>query len=177
MVENAVSLVVRIFLSLQMQLSASCRRSQLLFDRLVGMMPFSAIAMSSTIAPKIEIYTFLACSVHKPDIYYSQKLPVIGGIEGVIPVIDNSPIIPSLDQPQVDVTHDNLGMVHISNLTNAEDNTGPQACASDPVVQAAVAKLSAGTFLSFPIVPVWQNILGRRQNTLRHLLCLSFLMT
>ncbi|KAL0570808.1 hypothetical protein V5O48_011144 [Marasmius crinis-equi] len=46
---------------------------------LMGMMPFSAMAMAATIAPKVEIYTMLACRVHKPDIYYESGLSTLTG--------------------------------------------------------------------------------------------------
>ncbi|KAJ8079128.1 hypothetical protein PM082_013416 [Marasmius tenuissimus] len=36
---------------------------------LIAMMPLSSMAMGATIAPRIEIYTMLACRVHKPDIF------------------------------------------------------------------------------------------------------------
>lgn len=38
--------------------------------RLLCALPFAAVAMSATIAPRIEIYTILACREMRPDIYY-----------------------------------------------------------------------------------------------------------
>lgn len=35
-------------------------------DRFLAYVPFSAIAMTITAAAKIELYTYLACEVHKP---------------------------------------------------------------------------------------------------------------
>ena len=35
----------------------------------MAIIPFSSMAMGATIAPKIEVYTMLACRVHKPDIF------------------------------------------------------------------------------------------------------------
>lgn len=65
--------------------------------------------MSTTLAPRIEIYTMLVCRVVRPDIYYDQSQSGL------------------LSSPQP-----------VPNL--------PQLCAADPVVQAAVAKLSTGMF-------------------------------
>ncbi|KAF9265618.1 MFS general substrate transporter [Marasmius fiardii PR-910] len=36
---------------------------------LIALLPFTAMAMSATIAPKVEIYTMLACRAYRPDIF------------------------------------------------------------------------------------------------------------
>jgi hypothetical protein len=73
-----------------------------LFLRLLAVVPFTSMAASAKIAPRLEIYTALACSVHKPD---------IAGQEFGLHLLSGAPTI---------------------------------TCGSDPVVQAAVAKLIAG---------------------------------
>lgn len=85
-------------------------------SRILVLTPFTAIAMSATLAPRIEIYTMLACSVHKPDIFERSYM---------------SSFMPS-------ALNSNL----IQNARASEN-----LCASDPVVQAAVAKLTAGEWL------------------------------
>ncbi|KIL69994.1 hypothetical protein M378DRAFT_7764 [Amanita muscaria Koide BX008] len=78
---------------------------------LLCLIPLSAIAMVSTLAPRIEIYTLLACKVHNPDIFGQSNSLLSRSVHNLLPQI------------------------------SVQDT---QRCASDPVVQAAVAKLIAG---------------------------------
>ncbi|KAK7054690.1 hypothetical protein VNI00_003153 [Paramarasmius palmivorus] len=92
---------------------------------LIAMLPISAMAMAATIAPRVEVYTMLACRVHKPDIYYESdyyapQLQAFGNSTTSL-----------FQQSQLNAN------VHIE-LAKANP------CAADPVVQAAVAKLAAG---------------------------------
>lgn len=83
--------------------------------------PFSTMAFSATMAPKVEIFTQLACRAHKPELF--------GNIFGDNPQIIFSPIVKTA--PSVDLSFTTtLGK--------------PNACASDPIVQAAVARFNAG---------------------------------
>ncbi|KAG5636197.1 hypothetical protein H0H81_008867 [Sphagnurus paluster] len=102
-------------------------------------MPFTAIAMSATIAPRIEIYTMLACRVHKPDIF-RQTLPSLGGM---FDFPGTSPILPPMI-PANTTFNDNFG-ISSSDMKNGGSTPDKpnNACASDPTVQAAVAKLNA----------------------------------
>ncbi|THU77812.1 MFS general substrate transporter [Dendrothele bispora CBS 962.96] len=77
---------------------------------LICMLPLTSITMAATIAPKVEIYTLLACAQHKPEIF------------------------------------DSLG------LSFADPGSKPNLCAVDPVVQAAVARLSATMALCMGIL-------------------------
>lgn len=105
--------------------------------------PFATIAMSATIAPKIEIYTLLACSVHKPEIFRDQHLL--------------STNLPFSLRPQkdslVDITFPPSFDIAINNNTSTMDelNGSPSTCATDPVVLAAVAKLATGQCLQLTI--------------------------
>ena len=113
--------------------------------RLLVIMPFTSIAMSATMAPRIEIYTVLACSVHKPDIF-KQSFP---GLE-----------LGLVEEPRQLSTHSSIQLIdrvylpHLTNklgrAANGSVPTNPNLCASDPVVQAAVAKLTAGAFSDPP---------------------------
>ncbi|KAF9053131.1 major facilitator superfamily domain-containing protein [Panaeolus papilionaceus] len=107
--------------------------------------PFTSIATSATIAPRIEIYTILACSVHKPDIFKLNYPGLELGIQSPIPLAINS----STSLPEL---YHQAGVSYVSGLSQ-HDGLGPNQvdlppekrnlCASDPVVQAAVAKLIA----------------------------------
>ena len=83
--------------------------------------------MSATVAPRIDIYTFLACSVHKPDIF--ERTLRLGGYPG----------FPNVTSPHL-VLHPITPGVETFSYATANP------CASDPVVQAAVATLTAGEF-------------------------------
>ncbi|KAM6500295.1 Major facilitator superfamily domain containing protein [Amanita muscaria] len=86
---------------------------------LLCLIPFSAIAMVSTLAPRIEIYTLLACKVHNPDVFNQSNSLLSRSVHNLLPQI------------------------------SAQDT---QRCASDPVVQAAVAKLIAAIAASAGIL-------------------------
>ena len=100
------------------------------------------------IAPRIEVYTTLACRVHKPDIF-EQSFPGLelslvdaSGVFGQLPHTDSSELL--VDQIYFPRLTNNLGQT-----TRENPATKPNRCASDPVVQAAVAKLTAGAFAIF----------------------------
>ncbi len=97
------------------------------------MMPFAAIAMSATLAPRVEVYTTLACRVHRPDIY-DQDFSGTAANRAV-----------SKTNPSHYVSSSILG-IHNFGTRGLKFNglVEGKRCASDPVVQAAVAKLSAG---------------------------------
>lgn len=118
--------------------------------RLLGILPFTAIAMAATLAPRIEIYTILACSVHKPDIfketYTGIDLPYSGFPFGGAPSIS----LPSAGARVSPLQDAEIGtrftpdmVLRFGNHTQPKP-TNPNLCASDPTVQAAVAKLTAG---------------------------------
>ena len=115
-------------------------------------MPFTSIAMSATLAPRIEIYTMLACSVHKPDIF-RQNFPGIElGLHSTIHEISGLDFrVPSSDIPtlsNIHVAHVFPGVYPFLDSPPNNGSTPPpkkgNSCASDPVVLAAVAKLTAG---------------------------------
>ncbi|KAH6895043.1 major facilitator superfamily domain-containing protein [Coprinopsis sp. MPI-PUGE-AT-0042] len=82
------------------------------------LIPFSAMAQGATLAPKVELYTMLACRAVKPDIFD----------EGIFdPTIPTALSLLSSSTPSI---------LKLETLS-------PSSCASDPTVQAAVAQLSA----------------------------------
>lgn len=114
--------------------------------RLIAAIPFSAIAMAATMAPRIEIYTILACSVHRPEYTRNHHLAK----ELNLPYLGNNEFFTPGPTLGVLAGHENIqqsinisfsqGQIHQSSTEDEQD------CASDPVVQAAVAKLTAGQF-------------------------------
>jgi hypothetical protein len=106
-------------------------------------MPFTAIATSSTIAPRIEIYTTLACSILRPEYGESpQQSDILGFLHS------NDCRIPTVAHQSSCVDFSDVFMIDKSLQTNGADTppTRKQRCASDPVVQAAVAKLTTSTY-------------------------------
>jgi hypothetical protein len=94
------------------------------------------MAASATVAPRIEIYTLLACFVHRPDIF---KIPQTVGAHAGFPT--GAPVFTDVTSRVFASSASVLG------LQNGTDATAqPSLCASDPVVQAAVAKLTVGEF-------------------------------
>lgn len=123
-------------------------------SRLLVLMPFTAIASSATIAPRIEIYTMLACSVHRPDIYREVYPDAgIGDFQslalsfkyGSLSTETNDPNLPTSD-----VTSSEL--IFLPGTSADPGNTQAfrppkNLCAADPVVAGSVAKLTAGEFI------------------------------
>ena len=117
--------------------------------RLLTATPFTVIAGSSTITPRIEMYTTLACSILRPEYWpeYGESPQQPADILG-------SPHSNDCRIPAVPVAHQyhQSSCVNISDmfvidksLQTYDTDTPPtrkQRCASDPVVQAAVAKLT-----------------------------------
>jgi len=107
--------------------------------------------MSATLAPRIEIYTILACSVHKPeytmnpDVSKRLGLPYIKNdsdllVSKPLPGFGTSPLIPTIASEN-EIT--SVGLLDGSNDTEGV-NKDLDRCTEDPEVQAAVAKLTAG---------------------------------
>ncbi|KAJ7767804.1 major facilitator superfamily domain-containing protein [Mycena metata] len=90
--------------------------------------PFSTIAMSATFAPRVEVITILACTVHKPELLTGEH-PIS---RYVLPPRHQPTLFPRSDLAtnQTSTTMGGMGMPTAS------------PCASDPVVQAVVAKLT-----------------------------------
>jgi hypothetical protein len=122
-------------------------------------MPLSSIAMGATIAPKIEVLTMLACDHLKPEYTAGHGLEDLGfRLPGwarhstAAPVALSSPVQASNDQAEnngafwtVDGKSGNdYVFLNAETGGNGTTPTNPQKCKSDPVVQKAVAKLSAG---------------------------------
>ncbi|KAF9479281.1 MFS general substrate transporter [Pholiota conissans] len=107
---------------------------------LIAAMPLTAIAMAMTIAPRIEVYTMLACNVHKPDIF-KQNHP---GVETNSSTLHKLNLGTFAQRSPDALSTTSLAPIYQSFSTNNTTPLTPRnKCASDPVVQAAVAKLTA----------------------------------
>ena len=103
-------------------------------------MPFTAMAGSSTITPRIDIYTTIACSFLRPD--YGESPLQHADILGFLHSKNDFHGVAHHQSSCVDIS--GVFMVDKSLLTNGMDTPArKQRCASDPVVQAAVAKLTS----------------------------------
>ena len=106
-------------------------------------MPFTAIATSLTIAPRIEIYTTVACSILKPEYGENPQQPEIVGF-----FHSNDCRNPPAAHQSSCVDISDILMIDKALQTNGVDTppTREQRCASDPVVQAAVARLTTSAY-------------------------------
>ena len=115
-----------------------CVSSLHLYTRIVFGIPFGSLGYSATLAPKVALYTTLVCHVHKPEL--------VGNLHDFSLPLINDPAITSANllYPHIETAADpGSAYTTLSDYTQSEP--GPeQKCASDPVVQATVAKLNAG---------------------------------
>ena len=136
-----------------------------MFSRLLMFTPFAAMAGSATITPRIDIYTTLACSFIRPEYGdgLQQQLDILGGF------LHSNDCSSSYRIPAAAVAHQSSCM-NISDViifdksfqTNGPDTppTRKQRCASDPVVQAAVAKLTSRAYRIASILFFWYFLHG-----------------
>ncbi|EJD02383.1 MFS general substrate transporter [Fomitiporia mediterranea MF3/22] len=107
--------------------------------------PLSSIAMSAAIAPRVEVYTYLACLEHRPEyttgtlgygleLYQNNDTAPVAFTEDKDSLID-AWMSPYLGPSVFTMSGESIGMLKESKDTNR--------CASDPVVQAAAAKIIA----------------------------------
>jgi hypothetical protein len=108
------------------------------------------MVMAGTIAPRVEIYTTLACRVHRPE-YWCTAPPSPHNLAAYLDERDlgyshphQSPFDLVLGQPRWD---DLVPAAESQNSTK----TNPNLCAKDKVVQAAVAKLNVGEHNGCPV--------------------------
>ncbi len=113
-------------------------------------MPLTSIATSATLAPRVEVYTILACAVHKPDIL-RQSFPEIA-LGHRVAFRDFRPIEISFPE-----SHPLLNYRSFSEADPPNQNL----CATDPVVQAATAKLIAGQILVFIFANLLNNVYSK----------------
>lgn len=114
--------------------------------------PFTASAMGMTMAPRVEIYTVLACSRHKPEYARHLKLSKDMGLPYDDYLDDVSPILPlppialgaAIVDRDIHPTAANDTIYFESSASFDREAAAKDKCASDPEVQAAVATLAMG---------------------------------
>ncbi|KAI5899598.1 MFS general substrate transporter [Schizophyllum commune H4-8] len=117
---------------------------------ILAIIPFTTMAMSGTLAPKIEIYTRLVCRVHRPDLFKDTYHYDPATTEGILgkPRPANGMIDPHDTFPHP-VARETV--LHFAADEGEEGPTKP-TCASDPLVQRIVAQLSAAMTLSMGVL-------------------------
>ncbi|KAJ3895723.1 major facilitator superfamily domain-containing protein [Lentinula edodes] len=99
---------------------------------LLVLLPITSISMSATLAPKVEIYTDLACAQHKPEIADNH-------IPSITPYLLTTYAVAITNFSAM--SHNSAGELPGAIEIPTKKPSNP--CKSDPVVQAAVAKLAA----------------------------------
>lgn len=114
---------------------------------------FSASVFSSTSAPRTEIYIKLACAQHRPE-----YLPAPAPFDPTTPqFLDGMLSTSTRGYDALNVTWEPSSWVSSSDQSQEDITrlpTGDKRCNSDPVVQAAVAKLFTGAYSSLPLAYV-----------------------
>ncbi|KAH8116885.1 MFS general substrate transporter [Phellopilus nigrolimitatus] len=112
---------------------------------LLCMMPITSMAMSACAAPRVEIYTQLACLEHKPE-YTVGRRANIDNFYG-IGELNSFKFNDDYAYPDANISsmfHSKpFYAVYEGYATRDEETNKGSKCASDPTVQAAVAKLIA----------------------------------
>ncbi|KAJ7063503.1 major facilitator superfamily domain-containing protein [Mycena amicta] len=101
--------------------------------RLLVATPFSTIAMSATLAPKVEVYTLLACSVHKPEIFKDMIATHQTFSHPLSPFVETK------------------NLSGVSTLRIRQEYPVSE-CTEDPVVSAATARLSTAITASMGVL-------------------------
>ncbi|KAJ6532748.1 major facilitator superfamily domain-containing protein [Mycena vulgaris] len=101
---------------------------------MMALAPLSSLILGAQVGPQVELYTTLACRVHKPD-YEVEPLTRVGTYS-LHPhgFSDLSPSFNILVNGAIDDT--------LFKRTFSMNTTQPNPCSSDPAVQAAVAKFT-----------------------------------
>lgn len=115
---------------------------------LVFTTPLASIGFSAVIAPRVEMYTIFACRVHAPQLQYEPNgMLHLAQPHSMLSMNTASTLHDGLNPDNPSAPFVSLQPVSLY----VPADTGPQQlhapnrdqCASDPVVQAAVAQLSA----------------------------------
>lgn len=109
---------------------------------LVFATPLASIGFSAVIGPRVEMYTVLACRVHAPgnELQYAQPYSMLS-MNAARTLHDGL----TLDDPSAPIASTQPVSIYVPTDTGHQQSHVPDRdqCASDPVVQAAVAQLSA----------------------------------
>ncbi|KAG1875144.1 major facilitator superfamily domain-containing protein [Suillus tomentosus] len=112
--------------------------------------PVASLGFSAIIGPRVEMYTALACRVHAPGLelqYEPNGMPHLAQPHAVLSMDTAKTLYDglNLDDLTAPVVSAQSVSVYIPADTGSQQSSVPDRdqCASDPVVQAAVAQLSA----------------------------------
>ena len=123
--------------------------------RLLCFMPVSAAAVAACAAPRVEVYTQLACWELRPEYTVGERNSPLGSIHTKI--IERRKEWTEDDSIDLSTIVDTKSFSFDANFSmNAgrdDEDNAQKKCAKDPVVQAAVAKLIAREFLSANDLP------------------------
>ncbi|KAG9318823.1 major facilitator superfamily domain-containing protein [Chiua virens] len=113
--------------------------------------PLGSIGYSATLAPKVSLYTDLVCRVHRPEYVINEHAQ--GSLTSSGPLTHTITSITASAAPAPQVSDGGTGndtvSIHFPTPSYTawsdyiQSGLDEQKCASDPVVQAVVAKLSA----------------------------------
>ncbi len=123
-------------------------------QRFLLLIPFAGAATAATLAPRIDIYTQLACAIHKPEYTIGRGSDGSG--------------LPTLSQLSVTFSSEGMCFTARNSLYELISISADERrlCAKDPVVQAAVAKLSMAMTLTLGILSC---LTGGWWGSVRHL--------
>lgn len=113
-------------------------------------MPFTAIAMFMCSAPRVSIYTELACKFHRPEYSADHSTNFGFGVDHTtrffrLDMISRLGVVPSLTLTNPYIISPLILNNVDDGLYSTQDATDWQRrCAADPKVLAAVSKLIAG---------------------------------
>ncbi|KIK98704.1 hypothetical protein PAXRUDRAFT_9354 [Paxillus rubicundulus Ve08.2h10] len=113
---------------------------------LVFGIPIGSMGYSATFAPRVDMYTSLACRAHRPEYIEGVSLTYQWSHNEPVTHAANIPVPGGLDDNNNTIVDPSFVLLPNSTsplaYTQKESDTR-QRCASDPVVQAVVARLSA----------------------------------
>lgn len=115
---------------------------------LVFATPLASIGFSAIIGPRVEMYTVLACRVHAPELQYEPNSMLhLAQPHSLLSMNTARTLHDGLspDDPSTPLVSAQPASLYVPADTGPQQSYAPDRdqCASDPVVQAAVAKLSA----------------------------------
>lgn len=111
-------------------------------------LPLLTIPTAIAMAPRIEIYNLLVCSVHRPEILNFSYGGEISSMQGLFNSAPHS-VNPSITTaPSFQIQLDRRTSRNVTFMDASM--SAEKRCASDPVVRVAVAKLTTGRFRIMP---------------------------
>lgn len=162
MVEKTLAVLVSFLLYTK---PAAFPATSFVSSRLVFGAPLSSIGYSAAFAPRVEVYTQLACRVHKPEYFPGSPSSVFSQ-----PLISHVARV-SITSPTKTGAVGDPSYLFIPNATY-EDPETRKKCATDPDVQAKVARLSASMSHAIYCLSACSHLMIALSTTMGILSCL-----